>query len=339
MESTESVVFTCPRCGNHTLQYRTLVPVYNDVGTITRKKVAKAFPMNPHDKFDYEDGGADCDNSYDYDHEIDDGLVCSECGASWKSLHDVGLAGCLQRPCNGITLDAIKNKPNFTLERQMKAERILGVNKDKCLVVLTHLIHNTPSLHSARIVVMQPWTMDEVNNAKKYQEPEACRSFWQEAVAAFETEDSLEKFSEDLKSNECGPGGKLFVGDDPSMRKETEAMFDALPGGTRGVLLQLMEVAPMEEPGSKEAAVPNEHGLLPVVAFTSEWSGTLAPKWVDDMALVTIDPCLLAIVNEYVGSQPMPEERNEDLHKAWKALTGERETNPPQEACQAPSTK
>lgn len=318
-EKTEDVVFTCPRCGCHTLQYRTLTPVYNDVIGITRKRDRKVFPMNKHDEYDYS---ADCgdNNEYNYDGEIEDGVECGECGMRWKSLNAVALSGCLQVPCPGVDLDEMKNKPSFKETRHMEANHILGVNKAGCLVVLTHLVYNFPALHSARVAVMKPLTMDDVDDARKHQAGEVCRQFWQEAVAAGETEQSLEAFSEDLKSNECGPGGKLFVGDDLSMRHETEVLFGELPDAAQNLLLQAMEVGAPEEPDTNGARTRDARGFLPVVAFSCEWTGNLESNWMEEMSVMSANKDALPVVNAYAGTAEVSVEENERLRSAWLAL-------------------
>lgn len=316
---TENVVFTCPRCGCHTLQYKTLVPVYNTVEYLTRKTARKVFPLNKNDQFTYE-GVPDVDNEYDYEHETDDGVVCAECGMRWKSLHEVALTGCLQKPCVAIDLEEAKNKPSFNTTKNMEAKHILGVNSDGYLVVLTHLVYNVPSLHSARVAVMKPMTMEDVDDARKHQEPEVCRQYWQEAVAAGDTEQSLEAFSVDLKFNERTHGGKLFAGDDIYMRHETDALFSSLSTDSQNLLLQAMKVGSLEEPDTDAANVADVSGLLPVVAFSCEWTGILEPNWMSEMSVITAGKDVLAIVNRYTESDTMSEEENQKLRDAWLSL-------------------
>lgn len=312
-------MFTCPRCGCHTLQYKTLVPLFNTITSITRERASKIFPLNKHDDYTYNYDLA-CENEYDYDQDVDDGVVCSHCGMHWASFDKVVLSGCVQTPCGGgVSIDENNDKISFIKVRHMKTEHILGVNVDGNLVVLTHLVHNFCTLHSARVAVMKPLTMEDVEDARKHQEPEVCRQFWQEAVAAGDTEQSLEEFSADLVSNERGLGGKLFVGDDDTLRHETTYLFEALDDETRNKLLQAMGVSALVEVDTLEAHVRDANGNLPVVAFSCEYTGDLEHDWTDGMKILTLDNDALDIVAKYTGTEPMSDDENKELHKAWNS--------------------
>lgn len=318
-DKEETVVFTCPRCGCHKLQYKTLTPAYEDIETITREPVNAVFPLNRHDLFHYEGYTEDSDIVHDYDGEIDAGVECAECGMSWKDVRQVAMAGHLQVPCGGVGLEEGNNKPIFKLDRQMTATHILGMNRDRCLVVLTHLTYNFPSLHDARVAVMKPMTMKDVEDARTHTEPEMCRQYWKDAVAAGDTDESLEQFSDTLKAR-ARYGDTLFVGDDAYMRRDTIKMLLDLPHTGRNLLLQAMEVASPELPDSDGVYETDSRGNIPVVAFSCEWTGNLEPSWMEDMSAIVAGKDVLSIVNAYAGTEPMSEERNSELREKWSAL-------------------